>query len=102
MSKAIIYPHNFRILERQIDGWFLTGMKVFYNHFEREYNLNDDWDYYNITKQELVIELFRQFGGKLGYYLADLRHKQYYYCGLTDEDIQVTLHSLGIGRSGSA
>ena len=95
---TIIYPYYFRILERQADGWALTGMQIFYNHSDRAYNLDDIWADYGITKQELITELFREFGGKLGYYLADLKHKKYYYCGLTDKDIQKTLYLIGIGR----
>ena len=99
---TIIYPYYFRILERQADGWALTGMQIFYNHDDRTYNLDDIWADYGITKQKLIIELFREFEGKLGYYLADLKHKKYYYCGLTDKDIQETLYSIGIGRRENA
>ncbi len=98
----IIYPFYFRVLERKVDGWFLSGSSVFYNHKGRKYDPERDWVNYNITKQKLVIELFRQFGGKLGYYLANLKDKKYYYCGLTDEDIQNTLYSIGIGRKNNA
>ena len=99
---TIIYPYYFRILERQADGWAFTGMKIFYNHDDRECNLDDIWKDCGITKQKLIVELFRKFEGKLGYYLADLKHKKYYYCGLTDEDIQETLYSIGIGRRENA
>jgi hypothetical protein len=53
---------------------------------------------YGTTKKKVVIELFRINGGKPGYYLADLRNKQYYYCGTEPEDITAQLQSLGIGR----
>jgi len=36
---------------------------------------------------------------KSGYYLANLRERKYYYCGLNWEDIRTTLQSLGIGRA---
>ncbi|MGL5875850.1 MAG: hypothetical protein ACRC2R_26415 [Xenococcaceae cyanobacterium] len=98
---ALIYPSHFRILQREVDGWTIDRGRVFYNHSGREYNFNEDWIKYGVTKQKLVIELFRQYGGKLGYYLANLRDKKYYYCGLTDEDIQQTLYSLGIGKKES-
>jgi hypothetical protein len=98
---ALIYPSYFRILQREVDGWSIRNVGIFYNHSGRECNL-DDWTEYGITKQKLVIELFRQYGGKLGYYLANLKDKRYYYCGLTDEDIQNTLYSIGIGRKENA
>ncbi|KYC36331.1 hypothetical protein WA1_42170 [Scytonema hofmannii PCC 7110] len=54
---------------------------------------------YGISKQQVVIELFRINGGKPGYYLADLRHnKQYYYCGTEPQDVKSKLLFLGIGR----
>lgn len=46
-------------------------------------DMNDLKLMYGISEQQIVIELFRINGGKVGFYLADLRHKQYYYCGLT-------------------
>jgi hypothetical protein len=52
---------------------------VFNNHSGRECD-PDDWTNYGITEQKLVIELFRQYGGKLGYYLANLKDKKDYYC----------------------
>jgi hypothetical protein len=95
---AIIYPAYFRIFIRKPDGWAIDGIRLFYNHSGREYNFDDAWVRYGVNKKSLVIELFRQYGGKLGYYLVNLRDKKYYYCGLTDEDIQNTLYSIGIGR----
>ncbi|MFB2979160.1 hypothetical protein [Microseira sp. BLCC-F43] len=37
-------------------------------------------------------------GGQTGFYLANLRHKRYYYCGIDVVDIKAMLRSLGIGR----
>lgn len=45
-----------------------------------------------------MIELFRINCGRDGYYLANLRDKKYYYCGLEFEDINTKLKELGIGR----
>lgn len=59
-------------------------------HVERQFGL---------TEQQVVIELFRINGGKPGYYLANLRDRKYYYCGLEWEDIKTTLQNLGIGRA---
>lgn len=95
---TLIYPLYFRILRRKPDGWCITKPDIFYNPIRQPYDPEGDWSAYGISKQELVVELFRQYGGKLGYYLANLRDKKYYYCGLTDEDIQSTLHSIGIGK----
>jgi hypothetical protein len=102
MQQTIIYPLYFRILRRKPDGWCITKPSVFYNPSDRPYDPELDWEAYGITKQKLVVELFRQYGGKIGYYLANIRDKKYYYCGLTDKDIQEKLYSLGIGRKENA
>ncbi|MEH2331011.1 hypothetical protein [Nostoc sp.] len=42
--------------------------------------------------------LFRLEPVKAGYYLADLRHKRFYYCRTEPEGVKLQLRSLGIGR----
>lgn len=79
----------------------MQGSGIFYNPRGIEIDPND-LSVYGTTPLKVVIELFRQYGGKLGYYLADLRHKKYYYCGLTEEDIQEKLYDLGIRRRDNA
>jgi hypothetical protein len=98
----IIYPSYFRIFVRKPEGWAVDGIRTFYNPKAIDYDPDSIWKQYNVTPQKIVIQLFRQYGGKLGYYLVNLRDKKYYYCGLTDEDIQETLYSLGIGRKENA
>jgi hypothetical protein len=100
--QTLIYPTYFRIFRRRPDGWSVVKPSIFYNPYDSHYDLEADWKKYGVNKQKLVVELFRQYGGKLGYYLANLRDKKYYYCGLTDKDIQETLYSLGIGRKENA
>ncbi|MDB9442061.1 hypothetical protein PN497_11915 [Sphaerospermopsis kisseleviana CS-549] len=46
-----------------------------------------------------MIELFRVNGGKNGYYIANIRDKQHYYCGSDWADVKVKLRQLGIGRN---
>lgn len=45
-----------------------------------------------------MIALFRLNGGRAGFYLANLKDKQYYYCGRSLEGVQTQLFNLGIGR----
>jgi len=66
------------------------GIPIQLEHVERQFDL---------TEQQTIAELFRINGGKSGYYLANLRDRKYYYCGLNWEDIKTTLQSLGIGRA---
>lgn len=59
-------------------------------HVERQYGL---------TEEQVIIELLGINGGEPGYYLANLRNKKYYYCGLLWSDVKTTLQELGIGRA---
>ncbi len=53
---------------------------------------------YGLSKHKVMIELFRIRGGKISYYLADLRDKKYYYCGEAEGSVKDKLLELGIGR----
>ncbi len=97
---SIVHPFYYQIYRREGTKWFVKEEgSVFYNptnmptkleHVERQFGLNE---------QQVIIGLFRVNGGKPGYYLANLKDKKYYYCGLAWEDIRTTLQSLGIGRA---
>ncbi len=93
-----IYPDYIRLVERKAGGWLIKKGEMFYKRLEIEIDFQDFDLLYGISKQQLAVELFRINGGKAGYYLANLRDKQYQYCGLNPEDIKTTLLSLGIGR----
>ncbi|MEH2114238.1 hypothetical protein [Nostoc sp.] len=74
---SIIHPIRFRVIERKITPersyWHFIKGKTFYNPL----NLPDgDIEFmFGTTKNKVVVELFRISGGKVGYYLADLRQK---------------------------
>jgi 3'-phosphoadenosine 5'-phosphosulfate sulfotransferase len=99
--EKIIHPIRYRIIERKITPlkscWYFMKGKTFYNPL----NLPGEGDIefmFGTTKKKVVIELFRINGGKVGYYLADLLNKQYYYCGNKWEDVKTKLRELGIGK----
>lgn len=94
---SVIHPDYIRILERKSGGWLLKTGKMFYERLPLKVDFRDFELLYGISKQQVAINLFRINGGKAGYYLADLRHKKYYYCGLHNEDVKKTLVQLGIG-----
>lgn len=98
---SIIHPIRYRIIDRKITPersyWHFIRSKGFYNPLNLP-NESDIEFMFGTTKQEVALELFRINGGKPGYYLADLRSKEYYYCGTDPEDIKAQLRSLGIGR----
>ena len=98
-NSSIIYPDFFRIVERKPEGWLIKKGSVFYKKIPiATIDMADTQLMYGISLEQIITELFRVNGGKLGYYLADLRHRKYYYCGLEREDVRVMLRRLGIGR----
>jgi len=96
----VICPDYIRIIERKPGGWALKKGEIFYKRLPIAVNFEDFELLYGISKQQVVTELFRLNGGKAGYYLADLRHKHYYYCGQSFEDVKTMLLQMGIGRAG--
>ncbi|GAB1540746.1 hypothetical protein NUACC21_34150 [Scytonema sp. NUACC21] len=96
-STAIIYPNYYRVVRHEAGKWYIKGAK-FYSPNHVPIGL-EGAEAYGITGDELLVSLFRVNGGKAGYYIANLRDKKYYYCGLSLEDVRATFQSLGIGRS---
>ncbi len=104
----LVYPACYRIVKREVTSiggcWCFSRSKVFYNPLNLpieggDFRNADVEALFGTTKAEVMIELFRINGGKLGYYLANLLDKQYYYCGATRVHVRHTLQRLGIGRS---
>jgi len=100
MSCLLTYPAYYRIIRREGGTWFFKRAKLLCSasHLSTPAEATDFEAQHNLTKNQVAIELFRINGGKSGYYLANLRNRQYYYCGLKFSDVQTKLQSLGIGR----
>lgn len=99
MTDTIVCPDYIRIVERKPEGWGFKKVSPFYSRLPFSVDFNDLNLLYGISKQEIVIELFRLNGGRVGFYLADLRNKRYYYCGAAVSDIKTILARLGIGQA---
>lgn len=98
-NSSVIYPDYLRIVERKPGGWLIKQGTLFYKRLPFKIDWQDFELLYGISKQQMSLELFRINGGKAGYYLADLRHQKYYYCGLEFEAVPIMLQQLGIGRN---
>lgn len=98
MNSIVYHPDYIRIFERKPGQWRIKLGELFYSKIPFRTDMLDFKLLYSITKQEIAIELFKINGGKLGYYLADLRNKKFYYCGEEVEGIRNKLLELGIGR----
>ena len=98
MSK-IVCPFHYKIFQRKGTDWFgKKPERVFYNGTNQPLQLENIAEQFGLTDKKIIISLFRINGGKAGYYLANLRDRQYYYCGTEWEDVKTQLRSLGIGR----
>ena len=93
-----IYPAYFLTVECQGRSWAFTYGEVFYRGEKSTMQLEHREQEYGLTKEKIVIELFRIGAGKEGYYLVNLRDKKYYYCGVSLKDVKAVLQELGIGR----
>lgn len=97
---SIFYPAYIQIINRKNNGWFHSrGDELFYLS-ERKIDWIDREKYFGLTKSQILKELFCRYQGKLGYYLVNLAEREYYYCGLSVDDIQEKLYELGINYRG--
>lgn len=97
-TTSIIHPLHFQIILKVGTTWYFKNGGVFYNRTGKPIPKSDRERLFGITKNKIVIELFRINGSKSGYYLVNLQDKKYYYCGDEWEDIKAKLQELGIGR----
>lgn len=96
---SIITPIYYQVYRREGASWFVKHPnRIFYNPNNQPTDLQNIAQEFGTTDKAVAIELFRINGGKPGYYLANLRDKKYYYCGLEWEDVRKTLRAIGIGR----
>ncbi len=95
----IVTPYHYKVYERRGTRWFARDAdRVFYNATDKPIDLINIESEFGLSVAQVIIELFRINGGRSGLYLANLRDRKYYYCGLTWEDVKRTLLELGIGR----
>ncbi len=95
---AIYSPLYLQIYEREGTRWFFHPGNVFYNAHGISTDLESTLERNGLTKMKVLVELFRINGGKPGYYLANIRDKNYYYCGDEWASVKAKLRELGIGR----
>lgn len=97
----IIYPDHICIVEKTAEDWRIKNpQKVFWRSPDCQIPLErkSRAQTYGLTSKKIVIELFRKDLGKLGFYLVNMRDREYYYCGLTWSDVQEKLWEIGITR----
>jgi len=94
-----VYPTHYRVIRRVGNEWKMPRMSIFYNPSGVPVDPNDIEGLYGIRFSKLCIDLWRVKGGQQGYYLADLRSQEYYYCGTEQKGVKDKFIELGIGVS---
>ncbi|GAA6623470.1 hypothetical protein [Scytonema sp. NUACC26] len=94
MSTTIVYPNYYRVIRCENGRWFIKTAKL----CGLNSSIGLPGEEYGVSSDELLIALFQINGGKAGYYLANLRDRKYYFCGISLEDVRHKLLSLGISR----
>lgn len=95
----LIHPAYFQIVKREGGAWYFRHGRIFYRGGDAFVDTENREEQYGLTKQKVAIELFRINAGRAGYYLVNLKNKQYHYCGLNLDDVKTVLQELGIGRA---
>jgi hypothetical protein len=98
MELGILSPVYYRLVRKHADDWHFYPKEIFYKPEGKEVDLDNLEATYGLTLTKVAVELFRINAGRDGYYLANLRDKKYYYCGLNLDDVKSTFLNLGIGR----
>jgi len=70
-----------QIWQREGKKWFLLEGRPFYNPRQIPTDLEYVLARYKLTTNIIITEFIFLNGGKTGYYLANLRDQEYFYCG---------------------
>ncbi len=90
---TVFCPSYYYIIKRQDGKWFKGGSLLTSNVSRGLTGIEE----FGITKRVLLLELKYINGGQPGFYIANVKDKQYYYCQDWSE-VKKTFVSLGIGR----
>ena len=99
-----VHPIHFLVVERQSSGWVFKVGNIFYNPSSVVLGsspsdfLTKLLDRHNLSQSQVITELFKINAGRFGFYIADLRSREFYYCGLSWDDVNHQFKLLGIGR----
>ena len=98
---TIIYPNYFRIYEKENDRWFVHKGSKFYSQSNCSLSPGAIEKRYGLTIREIIANFFPVGRGRSGFYLADLKHQQFHFCGTSERDVQQTFWQLNITRPNS-
>ena len=95
---SVFFPSYFRIYEKNSDRWYVLPGQKFFSQSNLSLEQGKLEARYGMTISEIVQQFFALARGRSGFYLADLKHRQFYFCGQSADDVRHTLWQLGITR----
>lgn len=82
-TASVVYPVYIRIVYRRAGEWHFLKDEPFVNLFNCPWlEQKDLFSAFETSMKHVSMELFRINAGKGSYYLADIKEKKYYYCGI--------------------
>ncbi|MUG98131.1 hypothetical protein F7734_39815 [Scytonema sp. UIC 10036] len=99
LDSYIVAPIYDRVVRRCGTQWHFVKGESFYNPLNLpSMSLDDLFTSFGISMREAASQLHKINGGEEGFYLVDILHKHYYYCGVLPNSVKDKLIELGIGR----
>lgn len=104
VDTSIVCPIQFQIARYDGEAWYFKQLGTIYNPLGillpglKDLGKLDKIAYFGMSRSKLKLEFRLLNGGAIGYYLADLQNRNYYYCGLEWADVKTTFQKLGIGK----
>ncbi|MBD2775768.1 hypothetical protein [Iningainema tapete] len=99
LDAYIVAPVYYRVVRRCGTQWHFVKGESFYNPLNLpSMSLDDLFTSFGMSMREAASQLGKINGGKEGFYLVDIMHKHYYYCGTLPTGVKDKLIELGIGR----
>jgi hypothetical protein len=92
----ITLPFHYRFFECRSGKWLFHRASAIYRLNGENCDVDNLEANFGLSRWDVVTQLFRLNGGHDGFYLANLRDREYYYCGLEAEDVPAKIRELGL------
>lgn len=103
VPKVIVFPSHYSVVEKHPSkGWGFWPTKRFFPALQLEQLLSPANQFkskcleFGLDWNQVLSEV-RQCGGKPGFYLVNLRDREYYFCGSDLKDVKTFVQQQGIG-----
>ena len=98
---SVYFPSYFRIYEKDGESWYLHKGKKFFSSSNVSLDRGKTENRYGLKIVDIIRQFFWVGRGQTGFYLADLKHQKFYFCGNSIDDVRQTFWNLGITRPDS-